>query len=246
MRALGLARAIGFGVLAAGGCAVGLVGEPPEGEVDGGLPTVDAAPSATATTADGSRLDATDQDAAVPPADVVVPPVDSAADTGACNGKLVINEVQTEGTAADHEFIEIYNPSTCDVSLDGWTLKYSAASGSVPSTFFNGLVSHKVLAKGYFVVACASFTGIPGGRNATYTGGQLQADNGQVGLFDKLDRLVDAVGYGTITLKRLTEANPGPSPGAVGKSVQRTPNGVDTDNNQVDFRAANSTPNAAN
>ena len=245
MRASGLARAFGFGVLAAGGCAVGLVGESIDGEADDGGSTVDGAPTTTASAADGSRLDATDKDASVPPADVVAPPIDSGADTGACNGKLVINEIQTEGTAADHEYVEIYNPNTCDISLEGWMLKYSSGNGSNPSMFFTGVISHKVLAKGYFVVACTPF---PGAKNATYPGGRLAADEGQVGLFNKLDQRIDGVAYGTIPLadRTLSEGTPAPTPGGPGKSVQRIPNGNDTDNNQADFRAANSTANAPN
>lgn len=242
MRGLRLAGAVGFAVLVATGCAVGIVGDPVDTESDGSVPTPDGSSTATTPTPDGSSPDASVKDAPVG-TDVVVPPTDSGGDTGACNGKLVINEVQTEGTVADHEFVEIYNTGTCDVSLEGWSLKYSASTGSTPSKFFEGLISHKVLAKGYFVVACSPF---PGAKNATYTGGQLSADNGQVGLFDKLDRQVDAVGYGTIAMKRLTEGNPAPTPGGPGKSVQRIPNGNDTDNNQADFRSANPTANLAN
>ena len=176
MRGLRLAGAFGFGVLVATGCAVGVVGDPTNAESDGGVPTADASSTVTTSPPDGSSLpDASVKDAPVG-TDVVVPPTDSGGDTGACNGKLVINEVQTEGTSADHEFVEIYNTGTCDVSLEGWSLKYSAATGSTPSKFFDGLISHKVFAKGHFVVACTAF---PGAKNATYTGGQLAADNGQ-------------------------------------------------------------------
>ncbi len=242
MRGLRLAGAFGFAVLVATGCAVGIVGDPVDTESDGSVSTPDASSTATALPPDGSSPDASVKDGPVG-TDVVVPPTDSGGDSGACNGKLVINEVQTEGTSADHEFVEIYNTGTCDVSLEGWSLKYSASSGSAPSTFFDGLISHKVLARGHFVVACSPF---PGAKNATYMGGQLAADNGQVGLFNKLGIQVDAVGYGTITTKRLTEGNPAPTPGGPGKSVQRIPNGNDTDNNQADFRSANSTANLAN
>jgi hypothetical protein len=220
------------------------VGDPVDTESDGSVPTPDASSTVTALPPDGSSPDASVKDGPVG-TDVVVPPTDSGGDSGACNGKLVINEVQTEGTNADHEYVEIYNTGTCDVSLEGWSLKYSSANGSAPSTFFTGLISHKVLAKGYFVVACAPF---PGAKNATYPAGKLAADDGQVGLFNKLDIRVDGVGYGTIPAadRTLCEGNPGPTPGGPGKSVQRIPNGNDTDNNQADFRSANPTANLAN
>lgn len=246
MRGLCIAGAIGLGLLVAAGCAVGVVGDPTETDPDASsITSADATSTATGTAKpDSATPDGAVKDA-VSPTDVVVPPTDAGGDTGACNGKLVINEVQTEGTSADHEYVEIYNPGTCDVSLEGWTLKYSSVGGSVPSTFFTGLISHKVLAKGYFVIACAPF---PGAKNATYAAGKLAADDGQVGLFNKLDQRVDGVGYGTILAadRTMTEGNPAPTPGGPGKSVQRIPNGNDTDNNQADFRSANSTANASN
>lgn|GEM_PF-3385255 len=236
--------AISAGVLSAIGCAVGVVDDSPTDptEVDGAV-----IPSATGTgTTPDARPDTAVKDVTVPPPDVVLP-VDTGPppDAGGCTNKLVINEVQTEGTGADNEFVELFNPTPCEVGLEGWSLKYSAVSGNTPSTFFTGLVSHKLLPGGYFVVAHTSFSGP---KNATYTAGKLAADDGQVGLFDKLDTKVDSVGYGTIATgnRVLTEGNPAPTPGGPGKSVQRVPNGADTNNNGADFRSANPTPNAAN
>lgn len=236
------------GVVSVAGCAVGIVDDsPPDGpsEVDGAVPTEAGTGTDTGALPD-ARVDAAVKDVVAPPPDVVLP-VDTGPppDAGGCTNKIVINEVQTEGTAADNEFVELFNPTPCEVLLEGWSLKYSAVSGNTPSTFFTGLSSHKLLSGGYFVVAHTSFSGA---KNATYSAGKLAADDGQVGLFDKLDDKVDAVGYGTIAAgnRVLTESNPAPSPGGTGKSVQRVPNGADTNNNQADFRSANSTPNAAN
>lgn len=235
--------AISAGFLSAVGCAVGIVDDSPSDptEVDGAV-----LPPATGTGTPDAGPDASVRDVTAPPPDVVLP-VDTGPppDAGGCTNKLVINEVQSEGTGADNEFVEIYNPTSCEVVLEGWSLKYSSAGGSTPSTFFTGLVSHKVLPGGYFVVAHTSFTGP---KNVTYSAGKLAADDGQVGLFDKIDTKVDSVGYGTIAAgnRVLTETNPAPTPGGPGKSVQRVPNGTDTNNNGADFRSAAPTPNAAN
>lgn len=243
MRGLVFAGAVGLGLVVAAGCAVGVVDDTVED--DASVPSGDASASATTTRPDGSTAPTTDGSTSprdAEPADVVVPGPDTGTDAGGCTGGLVINEVQTEGTGgADHEFVEVYNPNTCDVSLEGWTLKYSSSGGSTPSTFFTGGSTHKVLAKGYFVIACTPFTGA---KNATYSGGKLAADSGQVGLFDKLGARVDAIGYGTIATadRVLTEGSPSPSPGGPPRSVQRTPNGADSNNNQTDFRAATATP----
>lgn len=244
MRRFGTVGAFVVGGLVAAGCAVGVIGDPGS-ESDGSVTEADGGPADAPTTTRPDSGGPKDAIADSPsPADVVVPPVDSGGDAGGCTGALVINEVQTEGTDANHEFVEIYNPTPCDVSLEGYALKYSSGGSSTPSTFFTGLVSHKVLARGYFVVASSTF---PGPKTATYTGGTMAADNGQVGLFDKLGARIDAVGYGTLTgAKPLTEGNAAPTPGMAGKSIQRIPNGSDTNNNQVDFRSANATPNASN
>src|SRR5262249_18417935 len=58
---------------------------------------------------------------------------------GGCSGPVVINEVQTAGNAgASDEFIELYNPNACAVSLANWNLYYHAAAGGAG----NGTLIH--------------------------------------------------------------------------------------------------------
>jgi hypothetical protein len=119
------------------------------------------------------------------------PEPDAAAptDSGTCTGKIVINEILTEGGALNKEFIELYNPSTCDVVIEGFKLKYKSASGTPPlgtllHTFAAGTT---IKGKGYYVVGSTQYAGK---NDATFSAtdntgnGFLSTSNGQVALFD--------------------------------------------------------------
>ncbi len=230
------------GLVLPGGCAQGSAVEPgPTEDIDAATSDAFVPPSDSGRPGDSASEADTSEPVkdASPPPDVAPPP-----DAGTCNNKLVVNELQSEGATASQEFIELFNPTTCDVSLDGWSLKYSSASGSSPVSFFTGTPTQKVVAGGFFVVACDEFTGV---KNATYPSGKLAEAAGQVGVFNKADVLVDGLGYGSISVsnRTMTEGSPGPSP-PVRQSLGRS-SGADTNNNQADFRIITSpTPGAAN
>src|SRR4051812_22946888 len=66
---------------------------------------------------------------------VVMPGVagaDSQSDAGSgIAAHIVISELQTGSkTDASQEFVELYNPTSSDVGLDGWQLQYKSATGS--------------------------------------------------------------------------------------------------------------------
>jgi hypothetical protein len=63
----------------------------------------------------------------------------------------------------------------------------------------------------------------------------MQATSGQIALFDDTNTKIDGVGYGTITGGSYREGTAAPSPPANG-SIGRKVDGVDTDNNQADFK----------
>src|SRR5690242_14231663 len=54
------------------------------------------------------------------------PPADSGG--GACTGKIVVNEVLPATSAANEEFIELYNPSSCEVGIEGFKLMYKSVN----------------------------------------------------------------------------------------------------------------------
>lgn len=177
-----------------------------------------------------------------PPPDLVV----------VTNCHVVINEVQTGTTqTGTEEFIELYNPCTAAVAVDNFKLVYRSASntnartGADSSTLISALTG-SIAAGGYRVYGGIGFTG---SATATFTNGI--AASGAVGLRDATGALVDSVAYGTVAAgNTFIETAAAPTPPTVaspGGSIERLPNGTDSDDNSHDFTATNtSTPGAAN
>ncbi|MEA2750042.1 MAG: hypothetical protein QOI41_4185 [Myxococcales bacterium] len=153
----------------------------------------------------------------------VLPPDDSG---GTCTMKVVINEVKTDGTTANDEMVELYNPSACAVPLGSWEIKYESASGGTGGAGHKFLTGDSIDAKGYLVLT-------PGG-STNWTAGMAKTD-GQLGLLDDKGALVDGVGWGTITGGSYKESTAATAP-ASGGSIGRSPNGSDTGNNKIDFK----------
>lgn len=168
--------------------------------------------------------------------------VDASADAS-CAPQLVVNEVQVAGTTAADEFVELHNNAACAVALTGWTVRYAAAAGTVITVKWTGVAGDSIPARGYAVLAGEGFVGRALGVLAGTTG-VLAAAGGGVGLYDPLGVRVDSVGYGTAT-NPLVEAMAAPAP-AASQSIQRAPDGADTDRNQIDLHVAAPTPGAVN
>ncbi len=179
-------------------------------------------------------------DLATPP-DLVV--------TSSCH--LVINEIQTQTTqAASEEFVEIYNPCTSAVSVASFKLGYRAATNTSPASSADSATlytfSGSLGAGAYFVLGGSSFGGT---KNGSLSSGL--ATSGAVALRDASGAIVDSVAYGTVTAgNAFIETAPAPLPptsASPGSSIERLPNGADTDDNSHDFQAASTaTPGAAN
>lgn len=158
-----------------------------------------------------------------------------------CTPVLVVNEVQSRGTTASDEFIEIYNAGTCAVNLEGWSLVYLSSSGSgSPSSKWMGTAAQTLAPGQYGVVISGSVGTIPAGAItlATLTTVGI-ADSGGVALLRGATR-VDSVSFGTSSAMvsathMFTENTPATSATAGTIVVARSPNGRDTDNNSVDF-----------
>jgi hypothetical protein len=169
---------------------------------------------------------------------------------GSCTTKIVINELLTEGGAINKEFVELYNPNTCDVVIEGFKLRYKSASGmptqgTLLHTFAAGTT---IKAKGYYVLGTAQYTGMKDVQfSATdNTGNGFLSNNGQVALFDAMDVKMDGIGYGTLTGGDYTEKTAAVS-ATQSASIGRKPNGGDTDDNSKDCTFFSSpTPGAAN
>lgn len=160
-----------------------------------------------------------------------------------CAVRLVVNELQSGGRSASDEFVEVYNASDCEVSLVGWTLRYSSAGGSTPTTKWTGGPGDRIGPHGFVVIGGSGFMGSAIG---VFAGGSaLAGTGGAIGLFTPAGVRVDSVGYGP-AVGALVEGMPASAPEA-GQSIGRVPDGIDTDDNQRDFRSMTTpTPNAPN
>ncbi|WP_174259192.1 amidohydrolase family protein [Myxococcus xanthus] len=188
-------------------------------------------------------------------------------------GHIVISEISARGaTAQNDEFIELYNPTGADITLNGWKVQYKSAAST---TNYSGSVDIPdgtvIKAYGYLLLAHNSgYTGTvtkdvgyafdmsasTSGGGHVRIGPNLAADN----LNDP--NTVDKVGYGTAnqpegsaapahpgaggSLERKARPNSTAETMAVGGADALAGNGHDTDDNGSDFivRAASQPQNS--
>jgi len=163
---------------------------------------------------------------------------DTGTDTAPLGCHVVINEVQTRGTVAGDEFIELYNPCTSTIDLSGYKVVYRSATGTTDVTVATITAGKTIAASGFFVVGNGSFATA---ADQPFTASGI-ADDGAAAVRDPMGTKLDSLGWGTIaSTHAFVETAPAPRP-ASGASISRVPNGTDTDNNSVDFKASTSTP----
>lgn len=183
---------------------------------------------------------------------------DAAADSpsgDACVPRIVVNEVQSRGlpmNAAD-EFIELYNAGSCAVSLQGWTLRYLAASTADSTATgmikFTGTAAH-VIMPGQYAVYRSMMAAAPaaGALDLGVASADLGlADSGSIGLFNNASTpvRVDSVAWQQMggtpvnAMHPFREGSaPAPAPASGGAVLTaRVPNGADTNQNGTDFVA---------
>ncbi len=168
-------------------------------------------------------------------------------DAGAANGNRVcavkINEVQTGGSSALDEFVELYNTCPDDpLDLTGYSLVYRAAAGTTDFVRVSFTGGGFPAGKPYFVCANAGYAGP---ADAHYTDGLAEAGGG-LALRDRHGDIVDSMGWGTAT-NTFVQGEPAPAPQA-GQSVARVPDGHDTGDDSADFKvgAATTSPGDTN
>ena len=167
----------------------------------------------------------------------------------AANDHVWINQVQVEGdNGATDEFIELFNPTTSPISINGWSIQYKSASGNFPlTTAKKNLPDATIPALGYFLIAQPDYNGSVIADHVQSTISLSGTSNGAT-IFLVSDTnflvtgtdatIVDKLGYGTSSTNSPETAN-APSP-ASEKSLQR--NGSDTDDNSLDFSTVDSNP----
>lgn len=152
------------------------------------------------------------------------------------------------GATYTHDFIELYNPTDQDISIDGWQVQYASATGDFGTTN-NTKLSGVIKAKGYFLIQQAKGTAgnevLP---TPDITGSiNMGGSRFKVQLLDQDKKVVDYLGVDS----NLFEGE-GPAP-VVSNSTSAhrkdndgsssgITNGWDTNNNAKDFYAKEPTP----
>jgi hypothetical protein len=227
--------AIGLAACARGAFEDGLGAENQEAETDSGTPAVDAGGRGRpgSSSSGGSSSGGMNTADLLDAGDAATTP----SGTPRCVG-LLINEVQTAGSSAAVEFVELYNPGP-ECSFVGWKLVYRSGTGTSDVVLFNATIT--LATTGYAVLGGTGYSGTKAG---VLTGG-LAADTGQLQLRDPGALVSDSMGYGSTT-GTFVRGTPAPGPPA-SKSIGRSPNGVTTMNNGGDFKVlAAPSPGAAN
>jgi hypothetical protein len=151
---------------------------------------------------------------------------------------LVVSEVMTGGASASDEFIELYNPSSAELPLEGLEVVYVTASGATVTRKASWSTGAPGVPPGAHVLIANDAGVFAGLADVAYANG-LAATGGSVGLrVVGAATAIDAVGWGSAASSWL-ETQPAPAP-AAGSSLERLPGGSagssqDTDDNLVDF-----------
>jgi hypothetical protein len=151
---------------------------------------------------------------------------------------LVLSEVMTGGTSASDELIELYNPSTAALPLEGLELVYVTASGATVSRRAAWDLGAPQIAPGSHLLVANELGIFAPIADAVYATG-MAATGGSVALrIQGAATAIDAIGWGSAA-GTWVEGTAAPAPPA-GASLERLPGGpagstVDTNDNAADF-----------
>lgn len=158
----------------------------------------------------------------------------------AASPDIVISEVAIESLSLSHEFIEIYNNSAQDVSLDGWSIQIRSASGSLSRTIS---MSRTVRPNQYALVASTAHPSLCPVSDFTCFSAVMTPTGGTVQIVNATNQVIDSLGWGTATVGEGVIA---PEPWLTVLSLQRkviaTSILQDTDNNSNDFIVGEQNP----
>lgn len=110
---------------------------------------------------------------------------------------IVINQImigQAEG--AKNEFIELYNPNTTEVSLEGYSLKKKTASGSESNLISAKKFSGTIPALGNFLISSPEFFEQVR-ADLNYSTSNSLANNNSLLFYDSSGILIDKIGWGS-------------------------------------------------
>jgi hypothetical protein len=161
--------------------------------------------------------------------------------------------VRSRGAAgASDEFIELYNPTASDVSLDtNWKIEGRAFDGSSYSIRWKGAAGRTIPANGHFLITGTSYTQMPVGDDTLSTGITDAASLRLVHVSTTVDAVcysfspstLSALQGATFTCEGTPVSNLPHNDKTTGNgdvSIERAPGGTkgnctDTDDNSADF-----------
>lgn len=163
----------------------------------------------------------------------------------------MINEVVYDPPGNDAGcYIEILGPP--NLNLTGYSLKFYKATGAEYIAPGLALDAYTIGANGFFVVVQDATVVVAAGASST-TSTKADMLNGPdsvqlVHIVGGVPTVIDALGYGNFPMGSmfLGEGTAATLPANSLKSLSRLPNGSDTNDNSVDFKAGTHTPGAAN
>jgi uncharacterized protein (TIGR03437 family) len=155
-------------------------------------------------------------------------------------GQLLLSEFRTRGpSGAADEFVEIYNPTTSTLTIGGLRIRASNGSGTISDRLT--ITAGKTLGPGcHYLLANSSSGGFSSSVPANQTYRTGITDNGGIAITGSNGtRIIDAVGMSGASVYKEGETL-APIAGNLDQSYERRPggafgNGVDTNNNAVDF-----------
>lgn len=166
---------------------------------------------------------------------------------------VVISEVQIAGdgeASSDDEFVELYNPTSSPVVMDGWKLTRKNSSGTEANLVLS--LNGTVPAHGYFLIADSDGYNGAATADANYSASSNQMTNNYTVLLysDNQITLVDKLGFGSSFDPETTSfaSSPGQNESVERKAYSASTqaameggldsdkgNGYDSDNNSTDF-----------
>jgi hypothetical protein len=160
---------------------------------------------------------------------------------------VVINEIQVSSGSGDGQYddwVELYNATTADIILDGWSIQKTNAIGG---GLYRKALSGTIPAGGYFLIVRNHASTAPALRSAAdvlaaatsfslVDNSVIYLVNNNIDISTSSDpSIVDFVGFGNTNIHEGTAAASAVLGIPSGKSIARVPSGEDTDQNSVDF-----------
>jgi len=158
---------------------------------------------------------------------------------------LVINEIDYDQPSSDTaEFVEIYNPGPEPVDLFEYRLEFWNGSNN---TLYNAFSLVGTLAPGDFHVVCGSATTVPNcDQDVSPDSNLIQNGAPDAVVLTRLTVIIDAVSYEGDVPGYVEGSGAGADTANLFESINRYPDGVDTDDNSADFYLRCATPGEPN